>query len=139
MSSIFSRAFFLMGCNFDLTIVADQLEAADALIDKAIAEMKRIECLLSEWMPKTPVSIVNAHAGIQPVYVPEELLELTARALNFSKLTTGAFDITMAGLNQIWRYDGTMKKVPSAVELKAAIQHVGYENIQLDWENQTLF
>lgn len=139
MSSIFSRAFFLMGCNFDVTIVANQLEVAHALIDGAIAEMKRIEYLLSEWMPDTPVSIVNAHAGIQPVQVPEELLELTARALNFSKLTEGAFDITMAGLNQIWTYDGTMKKLPSFAELKAAIRHVGYQKIQLDRANQTLF
>ena len=128
-----------MGCHFDLTLVADEVNKAHTLMDGAIAEMKRIEYLLSEWMPDTPVSIVNAHAGLQPVRVSEELLQLTARALNFSKLTAGAFDITMAGLNQVWTYDGTMTRVPSTAELKAAIRHIGYQHIQLDHSNQTLF
>ncbi|WP_158963292.1 FAD:protein FMN transferase [Myroides fluvii] len=139
MSSIFTRSFFLMGCHFDLTLVADEVSVADRLMEGAIAEMKRIEYLLSEWIPTTPVSIVNANAGLQPVSVPDELLQLTTRALNFSKLTDGAFDITLAGLNQIWIYDGTMSRVPSPAKLKEAIRYVGYQQVQLDCEKQTLF
>ncbi|WP_410880275.1 FAD:protein FMN transferase [Myroides sp. DW712] len=139
MSSIFTRAFFLMGCQFDLTLVADQETQANVWIDGAIAEMKRIEDLLSEWTPNTPVSAVNSQAGIQPVSVPSELIQLTERALNFSRLTDGAFDITMAGLNQVWVYDGSMKRLPSTVELKQAIRHVGYQKIQVDRDKQTIF
>ncbi len=128
-----------MGCHFDLTLVADEVSVADRLMEGAIAEMKRIEYLLSEWIPTTPVSIVNANAGLQPVSVPDELLQLTTRALNFSKLTDGAFDITLAGLNQIWIYDGTMSRVPSPAKLKEAIRYVGYQQVQLDCEKQTLF
>lgn len=128
-----------MGCHFDLTLVADEVSVADRLMEGAIAEMKRIEYLLSEWIPTTPVSIVNANAGLQPVSVPDELLQLTTRALNFSKLTDGAFDITLAGLNQIWIYDGTMSRVPSPEKLKEAIRYVGYQQVQLDCEKQTLF
>lgn len=128
-----------MGCHFDITVVAEQETQANGWIDSAIAEMKRIEELLSEWQPNTPVSIVNANAGLQPVSVPEELIELTERALNFSRLTAGAFDITMAGLNQIWTYDGRMKSLPSAATLEMAIRHVGFQKIQIDRERQTIF
>lgn len=128
-----------MGCHFDITLVADQEDQANAWIDDAIAEMRRIEELLSEWKPETPVSVVNANAGLQPVPVPEELIALTERALNFSKLTAGAFDITMAGLNQVWTYDGSMKCFPSATALAAAIRHVGFQKIQVNREQQTIF
>ncbi|MDR0227894.1 MAG: FAD:protein FMN transferase [Flavobacteriaceae bacterium] len=139
MLSIFKREFSLMGCRFDITLVSKNEQKANNLIDEAIEEMRRIEYLLSEWKIDTPVSLVNKNAGLSPVKVPLELLQITNRALQFSKMTEGAFDITMAGLNHIWKYDGSMKKIPSKAELQEAIKYVGYKNICIEQDKRTIF
>jgi thiamine biosynthesis lipoprotein len=56
-----------MGSRFDITIVAKDIPTANAYIDTAVAEITRIENLISEWMPQTQVSEINRNAGIRPV------------------------------------------------------------------------
>ena len=133
------RTLMLMGSRFDITIVAKDKETAEAYIDSAVTEIARIENLISEWRPETQVSIVNKNAGIQPVKVDKELFDLTERALYFSKITDGAFDISFAAMDRIWKYDGSMTEMPSAEAIKKSVEKVGYGNIILDKEKQTIF
>lgn len=133
------RTLMLMGSRFDITMVAKDKEAAEAYIDTAVTEITRIENLISEWRPETQVSIINKNAGIQPVKVDKELFDLTERALQFSKITDGAFDISFAAMDRIWKYDGSMTEMPSAEAIKKSVEKVGYENIILNKERQTIF
>lgn len=139
MLTIFKRDISLMGCFFDITIVASDLNTANRLIDEAVAEMERIENLLSEWKSDTLVAKINQNAGLLPVAVSSELLDITLRSLQFSKLTDGAFDISMAAFDRIWKYDGTMSVVPTNSELKHAIRNIGYQFIEIDNNDQTIF
>lgn len=133
------RTVKLMGSRFDITIVANEASEAEALIDTAIAEITRIENLISEWIPETQVSMVNKNAGITPVKVDKELLDLTERALFFSKITDGAFDISFAAMDRIWKFDGSMVTMPSPETVKKSVEKVGYKNIILDKEKSTIF
>lgn len=133
------RTVRLMGSPFDFTIVAATPEAADAWIDTAVAEVSRIEHLISDWMPQTQISQVNKNAGISPVKVDREVLELTKRALYLSKLTDGAFDISFAAMDRIWKFDGSMTEMPSPDAIKRSVEKVGYQNIVVDEINSTLF
>lgn len=133
------RTLMLMGSRFDITIVANTREDAEAYIDTAVAEVTRIENLISEWRPETQVSIVNKNAGIQPVKVDKELYDLTGRALQFSRITDGAFDISFAAMDRIWKYDGSMTEMPTEEAVKKSVAKVGYKNIIIDEDNQTIF
>ena len=133
------RTVKLMGSRFDITISAKSEAEAEAYIDMAVAEIDRIENVLSEWREETPVSEINRNAGIKPVKVSQELFDITERALQFSKLTDGAFDISFASMDRIWKYDGTMTEMPSDASVKASVKKVGYRNIVLDKENKTIF
>lgn len=133
------RAVMLMGSHFEITIVANEAAEAEALIDTAIAEITRIENLISEWRPETQVSIVNKNAGIMPVKVDKELFDLTERGLYFSRITDGAFDISFAAMDRIWKFDGSMTQMPSPEAIKKSVQKVGYKNIILDKERSTIF
>ncbi|MGC4039272.1 MAG: FAD:protein FMN transferase [Flavobacterium sp.] len=129
----------LMGSQFDITVVADTTALANDYIDLAIDEIIRIENLISEWNPATQLSAVNQNAGIQPVKVDQELFDLTARAVSFSKITDGAFDISFAAAAKIWKFDGSVTELPSEEAVKESTKNIGYQNIILDWENQTIF
>ena len=133
------RAVRLMGSRFDISIVAKDTATADLYIDTVVAEVTRIENLISDWRPQTQISEVNRNAGIKAIKVDREVFELTERALYFSRVTNGAFDISFAAMDRIWKFDGSMKVMPSAEAIARSVEKIGYGNILLDKEESTIF
>lgn len=133
------RTTLLMGSRFDLTVVAATEAEGNAYIDTAIAEITRIEKLISDWDPSSQTSEINRNAGIRPVKVDKELFDLIQRSIAISKLTDGAFDISYASMDKIWKFDGSMTVMPSPEEIQASVERVGYEKIILDLDSQTVF
>lgn len=128
-----------MGSRFDLTVVAASQTEGDHYIDMAINEISRIENIISSWDPNSQTSLINKNAGIKPVKVDKELFDLIARALKISKLTNGAFDISYASMDKIWKFDGSMTKMPDKEAVAQSVEKVGYENILLNEADQTVF
>jgi len=133
------RTTLLMGSKFEITIVAKDAQTAEANIDTVIQEISRIEYLISDWKPTSQISQVNSNAGIKPIKVDREVFDLTQRALNLSKITGGAFDISFAAMDRIWKFDGSMTEMPTAEAIKKSVEKVGYKNIILDSVNSTIF
>nr|WP_243739808.1 FAD:protein FMN transferase [Flavobacterium sp. P3160] len=133
------RTTMLMGGRFDISIVANDSLKAENSIDEVIAEITRIENLISDWKPSSQVSEVNRNAGISPVKVDREVFELTQRALQFSKITNGGFDVSFAAMDRIWKFDGSMTTMPTPEAIKASVAKVGYQNIILDSVQSTIF
>lgn len=133
------RDTILMGSKFDITISAVDSLQAERYIDEVITEITRIENLISDWKFDSQVSEINRMAGKQAVKVDQELFDLTQRALFFSQITDGAFDISSAAMDKIWKFDGSMKQLPSKGELTKAIEKVGYQNIILNPADTTVF
>src|SRR5680860_1881471 len=122
----FHKTTKLMGSRFDLTVVAENQLEADVFIEMAISEISRIEKLISSWDPNSQTSAINKNAGIQ---VDKELFDLIERALKISKLTDGAFDISYASMDKIWKFDGSMTEKPSEKAIKKSVENIGYKNI----------
>lgn len=128
-----------MGSRFEITVVAKDSTEANASIDLAVGEITRIEKLISSWDANSETSEINRNAGIKPVKVDEELFNLIGRCVEISKLTEGAFDISFASMDKIWKFDGSMTEMPSEDAIKQSVSKVGYHNIILDPENLTVF
>jgi thiamine biosynthesis lipoprotein len=128
-----------MGSVFELVVVENDSATAQQHFRKTIIEIERMENLISEWRPHTQISQVNQNAGIGPVKVDREVFELTQRAIKYSQLTDGAFDISTAALNRVWVFDGSMEEAPSKESIQQSIQNVGYQYITLDSLNSTIF
>jgi len=135
----YKRTLKLMGSRFEITVVGKDQVEANEYIDLAISEIRRIEKLISSWDPNSQTSLINKNAGIQPVQVDAELFGLIQRGIGISKLTDGAFDISYASMDNIWKFDGSMNNIPSDDSIKASVAKVGYHNIILDKENHTVF
>ncbi|MDA3890540.1 MAG: FAD:protein FMN transferase [Salinivirgaceae bacterium] len=129
----------LMGSRFDVTVIAKDSVQANQFIKQAVNEILRIEKLISSWDENSQTSEINRNAGVKPVKVDKELFELIERAMGISILTDGAFDISYAGMDQIWRFDGSMTSMPADEAIKASVAKVGYKNIVLNKENSTVF
>ncbi|WP_298954166.1 FAD:protein FMN transferase [uncultured Nonlabens sp.] len=135
----YKRTLKLMGSRFDITVVAENESIGNKYIDTAVAEITRIEKLISSWDEHSQTSEINRNAGIKAVKVDSELFQLIERAIGISKLTDGAFDISYASMDRIWKFDGTMTEMPSEEKIKESIAKVGFKNIILDKENSTVF
>lgn len=136
---VYQRTLKLMGSRFDIMVVADDPVKGNQFIDMAVGEISRIEKLISSWDPASQTSEINRNAGIEPVKVDQELFHLIERAIGISKLTDGAFDISYASMDKIWKFDGSITEMPSEEEIKASVDKVGYHNIVLDGTNSTVF
>lgn len=136
---IFKKKQSLLGSPFEITVVAKDSVEGNYFTTLAIDEVKRIENLISDWIPTTQISKVNQNAGIQPVKVDQEVYDLVERAIKISKLTSGAFDISYASMDKIWKFDGSMKEMPSEDAIKKSVEKVGYQNIILNSKDTTIF
>ncbi len=135
----FKRTLILMGSRFDITVVASNEKEGNEYIDSAIFEIARIEKLISSWDVNSETSLINKLSGIQPIKVDKELFDLIERSIAISTLTNGAFDISYASMDRIWKYDGSMREMPSEEKISNSIKKVGYKNIIIDKEAQTVF
>ncbi|HFA48413.1 MAG TPA: FAD:protein FMN transferase [Bacteroidetes bacterium] len=129
----------LMGSRFEITAVADNDTLAWAAINAGIAEVQRIENIISSWDPKSQTSKINRMAGLRPVAVDRELYDLVFRAKKISRLTGGAFDISFASMDRIWHFDGTMTEMPAPEKVAAARAKINWQNIILDPADHTVF
>jgi len=133
------KKYALLGSPFEITVVAKDTVEGNYYVNSAVNEVKRIENLISDWIPTTQISQVNQNAGIVPIKVNNEVFELVERAIKISKLTDGAFDISYASMDKIWKFDGSMKEMPTPEAIKKSVERIGYEKIILDTKNKTIF
>ncbi|MCX2741027.1 FAD:protein FMN transferase [Pontibacter anaerobius] len=129
----------LMGTRFELAAVTRDEQKAWEAIDAGIKEIQRIEALISEWQPTSQTSEINRNAGIKPVVVNQELYDLISRSNRISSMTGGAFDISFASIDKVWKYDGSMKALPTPDQIKASVSKINYKNIILNPENHSVF
>ncbi len=122
-----------MGNHFELSIVSRDEEMAMSLIDKAIAEIQRIEKLLTTFADDSDTNRINRAAGIEPVRVSEETFRLIQRSLRISQITQGAFDISYGSVDKsLWNFDTGMTRLPDPVTAKKMVRLINYRNILLD-------
>ncbi len=134
------RGMRLMGSFFVITVVAGSVNEADEHIDAAVAEISRIESLLTTFRDTSQVNDINRQAGIAPVQVDREVFDLVTRSVRISELTQGAFDITYGSVDtRFWNFDTTMTALPDRETAKAAVRLINYRNVVLDGTNSTIF
>ncbi|MGB0871480.1 MAG: FAD:protein FMN transferase [Flavobacteriales bacterium] len=136
---IYKKEFTLMGCDFGVTIVEKDSVLAEKYIALARNEMARIEKVISSWDPNSETSKINNNAGEKPVVVSEELYLLIERSIRISKLTDGAFDISFASIDKLWKFDGSMTNVPSKESIKESIKNIDFNNIELNPEIKSVY
>ena len=137
---LFQRTDLLMGNRFDLGIVSENSSDANAGLAEAVEEIKRIERLLTTFDERSQTNQINAHAGIAPVEVDQEVFDLITRAQKIANLTQGAFDLSYGSLDKrLWNFDQEMTSLPDPMEMAKSVRLIDYRAIELDPANQTVF
>jgi FAD:protein FMN transferase len=122
----------LMDTFCEISCYGDNKDKTVFAIDAAFKEMERIEKVFSKFNKNSEVSKINALAGLEKVAASEEVFKLTERAVYYSSISNGAFDITVAPLMEVWGFVLRHKSIPDKEAIENALEGVGYKNIELD-------
>lgn len=136
---LYHQDTILMGSKFRFSVWAEDSISANKFLNAGINEVIRIEYEISDWIPDTAVSKINTLAGKKAVQVSTEVFHLFERALDYSRWSGGLFDITYAGMERIWKFDGSMENMPTPKQIQNSLKNVGYAQLILDPINQTIF
>jgi FAD:protein FMN transferase len=134
------QALKLMGNRFEFTVIAEDEFTARDHINAAIAEVQRIEKLLTTFNEESQTAAINRAAGEEPVRVDREVFDLIHRSIRISELTQGAFDISYGSIDKrFWNFDKEMTSLPSREKAREAVSLINYKNIIADENNCTVF
>src|SRR5580704_12871963 len=106
-------------------------------IDAVMAEMRRIDELMSHYKPESQLSSINQHAADAPVVVDKELFDLIKLSTHYSEITEGAFDITYASVGYLYNYPDHIR--PTEAQIKAALPAVNWRNMKFDDAHHSVF
>jgi thiamine biosynthesis lipoprotein len=136
---VLKRTQFIMGTLFEITLIARNDQPAADAIRGAFQEMRRIEDLMSRRIEGNDVWRVNQHAGKEGVAVSRDLVFVIQVGLEASRLSGGAFDMTVGSLVSLWDRCWREDRVPSPEEVTRVLGLIGYPYLEMDEKGQTLF
>jgi FAD:protein FMN transferase len=127
-----------MGTQFRIVLYAADETTAKKAADAAFARIAELDNIMSDYKPASELMQLCKKAGGDAVPVSEDLYNAIARALEISRLTDGAFDITVGPVVRLWRRARRTLNLPDADELAAALKLVGYKQVQIDPVHRTV-
>ncbi|MEM9728795.1 MAG: FAD:protein FMN transferase [Myxococcota bacterium] len=133
-----SRTRPLMSTIFRIQIDAPTPDA-ERVVQRAFAEIERLEDALSEWREGSDISRVNAAAGKRPVKVGDDTLRVVDAGLDVSRWSRGAFDLSWAALWGLYDFRPDSVKIPGEGEIKPRLALIDYKKIKVSKERHTVF
>jgi thiamine biosynthesis lipoprotein len=137
-SAVVTRAQMQMGTLVKITAVARSESVAQAAATAGFAEIRRLEEILSTWIPTSELSRVNASAGVLPVHVSPETLTVVHRAVQVAEMTDGGFNIAIGPVVDAWNVTEG-QRIPTESELAVLRPLVDLQAVHVDMRAQTIY
>lgn len=129
----YQSEFFAMDTVMTITAYGENSSTAVKMCEN---EINHLDALFSVENPQSQIYNLNIDKGITP---ENDTVVLLNRACELSKMTDGAFDVTVAPLVTAWGFYSQLEnRVPTQSEIDSALSKVGYENIQINDDKITI-
>lgn len=132
------RSVDAMGTTYTINIYGANAGVLESATEGAFDEVRRLDQMLSNYLPGSELSQVNQRAYQSPVRVSKEFFRLLQDCFAYSRKSEGSFDITVGPLMKVWGFYKDSGHLPHRAEVRAALDHIGYEHVRLDPENLTV-
>jgi len=129
--------FPVMGTEVRVRFFLKDEVKAEAAKQAVITEMHRIDNNMSPFKSDSLLSRVNRDAATSAVTITSELFKVIENALNISKLTHGAFDISFSSIGYLYDYRKGLK--PSNTQLQSKLNLIDYRSIILNKKQSSIF
>jgi len=122
----------VMGTFVRIVAVAVDSDTAERCVEAGLAEVKKIDELMSRYKSDSEVSELNRDGFGHAVKVSKSTYEVIQRSIEFSKLSGGVFDVTVGPLVDLWHSAEEANSLPTEAELQQVHSRVGYDKLILD-------
>ncbi|WP_027339292.1 FAD:protein FMN transferase [Halonatronum saccharophilum] len=153
LTSILVISIFLVGCSTDQSITSSdtkylmgtsvQIRAhgpkAEQLLEKSFDIISDIEYKMSMNIEGSDINRLNQAAGKEGVSVSDETYYVVKEAIEYARLTEGAFDPTVGPLVRLWGINTDEARVPSQEEIDETLELIGYNKVEFNDENNEIF
>ena len=127
-----------MATRFEVALHGASEATLRAAAEEALAEIGRLEAVLSLYQPTSEIAHINARGAQEPVPVSPEVFALLEHCAALGEQTQGAFDITLAPLMRCWRFMNDTGAVPADDEIQTARAQCGWPQLQLNPAKSTV-
>jgi len=124
------RARYSMGTMFDIVVYHSSHDEAERAIGKAMSEIVRLDGVLSNFKAESDLSRLNREGRDRFVAVDASMYDVVRQSLEFSRLSSGRFDVTIAPVLRVWKQAHEEGRSPSDAELHAAANCVGADKVE---------
>ncbi|MFC1636597.1 FAD:protein FMN transferase [Planctomycetota bacterium] len=128
----------VMGTFARVVAVAKDAATGAKCVEAGLAEIRKVDELMSDYNEDSEISRVNKDAAQKAVQVSKSTYEVLQKSMEFSKLTDGAFDITVGPLVDVFHKTKEERVAPTQEQIAQAKAKVGFEKLILDSENRTI-
>lgn len=124
-----SRNFFSLGTVNSIKIYnSDEKE----LLERAVTRVNEIDDLMSAYKADSDVSILNRNSGKGFVDIHPDTFKVLNRSIEFSQMSSGAFDITIRPMVELWGIGKKKNFIPCEDEINKIKKLVNYKGVLLD-------
>ena len=127
-----------MGTLISITLYAPDQAAAKSAAGATFQRIDAIEDIMSDYQADSELMRLIEQPFGTPVSVSKELFDVLRRAQDISRLSDGAFDVTVGPYVRLWRFARKRKVLPTPAEIEAARKAVGWEKLRLDARARTV-
>jgi FAD:protein FMN transferase len=127
-----------MGTLINITLYAPDQATAEAAASAAFKRIGALEDIMSDYQADSELMRLRDQPYGTPVPVSQELFDVFQRAQKISRLSDGAFDVTVGPYVRLWRFARKRKVLPTLAEIAAARAAVGWEKLRLDARARTV-
>jgi thiamine biosynthesis lipoprotein len=127
-----------MGTQFKIVLYAASVDQAKAAAKAAFERIANLDSIMSDYRPTSELMQLCQKAGGEPIRVSEDLFYVLARAQEVSRLSGGAFDVTVGPVVRLWRRARKTQQLPEPEKLAQALALVGYQNMRLGVKDRTV-
>ncbi len=131
-----SQTELLLGTTITITVY-DRVDRS--VLDKAFARVRDIHNRMTTEGTESEVDKINQQAGIAPVPVTPDVFEVIKTALDFSRLTDGAFDITVGPIVKLWGIGTDHEQLPPPEKIKALLPLVNWKWVRLNQADHSVY
>jgi thiamine biosynthesis lipoprotein len=126
-----SRTELFMGTSVKITLYNHENEES---INKAFERIKEIEDTVSINKEGTEIGELNKNAGVRPVKLSKDSIEIIEKGLHYSNLSKGSYDISIGPLVKLWSIGLPEAKVPTENEIKEVLENIDYSKVKINDE-----
>jgi thiamine biosynthesis lipoprotein len=134
MTSVVQAQWFdaeakIMGTRVAISLWHEDATVAHDLSEKVFAELRRLDQQFSPYIESSELSRINREAATRPVSISNEMQHLLKSSMDYSQLSTGAFDITFASVGYLYQYRESKK--PDDETIKKLLPSINFQHLKL--------